>query len=175
MKLGKKLPFFKYMYTIYFFLAKLNFLKDFFTTTLNLLNLIGFWPTFRLFHYAKLLSYKRVRWGRLAGPSVMYFLKVNIDNYKYFYKKNCFTCKIYIFVFTDTGLQKECQESGLISEVGHCRLLPIIWYSNTTQLVALNSPIILCIGFSGKPKLYFYIKNSFSKTCTNSCIGCLTK
>ena len=51
------------------FLAKLNFLKDSFTTTLYLLNFIGFWPTFGLFHYAKLPSYKRVRWGRLAGPS----------------------------------------------------------------------------------------------------------
>ena len=44
-------------------------LKDSFTPTLYLLNFIGFWPTFGLFHYAKLPSYKRLRWGRLAGPS----------------------------------------------------------------------------------------------------------
>ena len=50
-------------------LAKHNFLKDSFTTTLYLLDFIGFWPTFGLFHYAKLPSYKRVKCGRLAGPS----------------------------------------------------------------------------------------------------------
>ena len=54
-----------------FFLAKLNFLKDYFTTTLYLLDFIGFGSTFGLFHYAKLPSYKRVRWGRLARRSHM--------------------------------------------------------------------------------------------------------
>ena len=53
------------------FLAKHNFLKDSFTTPLYLLDFNGLWPTFGLFHYAKLPSYKRVRWGRLAGPSPM--------------------------------------------------------------------------------------------------------
>ena len=62
---GKKLAFFKYMLTFY---AKLNFLKDSFTTTLYRLDFIGFLPTVGLLHYANLLSYKRVRWGRLAGP-----------------------------------------------------------------------------------------------------------
>ena len=56
-------------YVDYFFLAKLNFLKDSFNATLNLLNIIEFWHTFGLFHYAKLPSYKRVSWGRLARPS----------------------------------------------------------------------------------------------------------
>ena len=38
-EVGQKSPFFKYMSTI-FFLAKLNFLKDSFTTTLYLLDFI---------------------------------------------------------------------------------------------------------------------------------------
>ena len=38
---GQKSPFFKYMSTI-FFLAKHNFLKDSFTTTLYLLDFTGF-------------------------------------------------------------------------------------------------------------------------------------
>ena len=46
-----------------------NFLKYSFTTTLYLLDFIWFWPIFGLFYYAKFPSYKRVRWGRLAGPS----------------------------------------------------------------------------------------------------------
>ena len=66
-----KLPFFKYMSTIFFFGKTIFFFKDSITATLYLLNIIGFWPTFGLFHYAKLPSYKRVRWGRLAGPSRM--------------------------------------------------------------------------------------------------------
>ena len=49
-------------------MAKHHFLKDSLTITLYLLDFIGFWPTFGLFHYTKLPSYKRVRWGRLAGP-----------------------------------------------------------------------------------------------------------
>ena len=59
---------------LFSFLAKLNFLKDSFTTTLNLLDFIGLWPIFSLFHYAKLPSYKRVRWGRLAGPSYILWI-----------------------------------------------------------------------------------------------------
>ena len=51
------------------FLSEHNILKDLFTTTLYLLYFIGCWPTFGVFHYAKLSSYKRERWGRLAGPS----------------------------------------------------------------------------------------------------------
>ena len=46
-------------------------MKDSFTTTLYLLDFIGFLPTFGLFHYAKLASYKRVKCGRLAGPSLL--------------------------------------------------------------------------------------------------------
>ena len=55
--------------TYLFFLAKLNFFNDSFTTKLNLLDFIGFWPTFGLFHYAKLPNHKRVRWSWLACPS----------------------------------------------------------------------------------------------------------
>ena len=56
------------MSTIFFF-GITYFLIDSFNEILYLLNIIGFWPTFGLFHYAKLPSYKRVRWGRLAGTS----------------------------------------------------------------------------------------------------------
>ena len=49
------------------FLAKPNYVKASFTTTLYLLDLIWFGPTFGLFHYANFPSYKRVRWGPLAG------------------------------------------------------------------------------------------------------------
>ena len=38
---------------LFSFLAKHNFLKDSCNTTLYLLDLIGFWPTFGLLHYAK--------------------------------------------------------------------------------------------------------------------------
>ena len=51
-KVRGKLPFFEYL-SIIFFLAKHNFLKDSCNTTLYLLDLIGFWPTFGLLHYAK--------------------------------------------------------------------------------------------------------------------------
>ena len=44
-------------------------LKIFCNTTLYLLDLIGFWNTLGIFHYAKLPSYKRVRWDRVAGFS----------------------------------------------------------------------------------------------------------
>ena len=54
---------------LFSFLAKLNFLKDSYNTTLYMLDLIRFSLTFGLFHYPKLSSYKRVRLGRMAGPS----------------------------------------------------------------------------------------------------------
>ena len=56
---GQKLQFL--LHVLFSFLAKLNFLKDSFTTALYLLDFIGFLPTFGLFHYANLPSYKRVR------------------------------------------------------------------------------------------------------------------
>ena len=67
-------------YQIFSFLAKLNFLKDSFNTTLYLLDFIRIWPTFGLFHYAKLPSYKRVRWGRLAGPSLTACLCIHVQD-----------------------------------------------------------------------------------------------
>ena len=67
MKLGKNCHF-SNPYKLFSFLAEHNFLKDSYTTALYLLDFIGLLPTFGLFHYANLTSYKRVRWGRLAGP-----------------------------------------------------------------------------------------------------------
>ena len=57
---GQKLPFFKYLSIIFFF-VRTYFLKDSFNTTLYLLDFIVFGPIFGLFHYAKLTSYRRVR------------------------------------------------------------------------------------------------------------------
>ena len=54
------------------FLAKLYFLKESFATALYQLDFIGFLPKSGFFHYANLPSYKRVRWGRLAGPFLKY-------------------------------------------------------------------------------------------------------
>ena len=53
---GQKLLFFKYLLIIFLF-GKTLFIKDSSNTTLNLLDFIGFGPTFGLFHYAKLPSY----------------------------------------------------------------------------------------------------------------------
>ena len=57
-EVGGKSLFLKYLF---FFLAKLNSFEDYFNTTLYLLDLIGFWHTFGLFHLARLPSYKGVR------------------------------------------------------------------------------------------------------------------
>ena len=54
---------------LFSFLAKHIFLKDSWNRTLYLLDVIRFWLTFGLFHYEKLPSYKRLSWGRMAGPS----------------------------------------------------------------------------------------------------------
>ena len=51
---------------------------------LNLLDLFGFWHKFGLFCYAKLPSYKRVKWGRLAEPSHNLSFTTNVKNFKYF-------------------------------------------------------------------------------------------
>ena len=56
---GPKSPFLN-TFQLFSFLAKLNFLKDSFATTLYLLDFFEFSPTFGLFHYANLPSYKRV-------------------------------------------------------------------------------------------------------------------
>ena len=71
LKLGKKLPFSNTSQP-FFSSSKNNFLTESFTTTLYLLDFIGFLPTFGLFHYAKLPSYRRVRWGWLAEPSLIH-------------------------------------------------------------------------------------------------------
>ena len=54
------------------FLVKHIVLKHSGHTTLYLLDLIDFLPTYGSFHYAKFPSYKILRWGRLAGPSLIY-------------------------------------------------------------------------------------------------------
>ena len=46
-----------------------TFFVNFLITTLYLFDLFGFGQTFGIFHFDKLLSYKRVKWGRLAGSS----------------------------------------------------------------------------------------------------------
>ena len=52
---------------------KHNFLKKSCFSTLPLLDLFGFGHKLCLFHYAKLPSWKRVKWGWLAVPSCMFF------------------------------------------------------------------------------------------------------
>ena len=74
---GWKSPFFNICKRFHS-LAKLNFLKDSSNPTLYLLNIIGCWPIFGQFQYAKLSSYKIVRWGQLAGPSYMLTWKSHI-------------------------------------------------------------------------------------------------
>ena len=61
LKLGKKNRRFSNICKLFSFLVKPNIVKDSFTTTLYLLDFNGFLPTFGLFHYAKLPSYKRMR------------------------------------------------------------------------------------------------------------------
>ena len=59
-------------------MEKLNFLKDSFTITLYLLDLIGFWPTFGIFHYEKLPSYKRWDEADWMDPLICHFNKMHI-------------------------------------------------------------------------------------------------
>ena len=54
------------------FLEKTYFLKSFCYTTLYFLDLLRFGPKFGIFHIAKVPCYKRVKWGQLAGPSVIH-------------------------------------------------------------------------------------------------------
>ena len=75
LKLGKKLPVFQ-IHVNYFLFWQNLFFKDSFTKTFKLLDFIGFWLTFGVFHYSKLPSYKWVRWSRLAGPSLIYIFPV---------------------------------------------------------------------------------------------------
>ena len=42
--------------------------KDYCYSTLYILYIFGFGPKYRLFHYAKLPSYKRMKRARLTGP-----------------------------------------------------------------------------------------------------------
>ena len=48
------------------------------------MDLFGFGPKFDPYHYAELPSYKRVKWGRLTGPShVLLFKFAHIKNLHY--------------------------------------------------------------------------------------------
>ena len=87
---------------LFSFLAKLNFLKDSFTTTLYLLDFIGFSPTFGLFHYANLPSYKRVRGGRLAGPFHTSKIIINIISI------HSLNTQILVNILVSFGSQEQC-------------------------------------------------------------------
>ena len=129
MKLGKNRRF-SNICQLFSFFAKLNFLKDSFTTTLYLLDFIGFWPTFGLFHYSKLPSYKRVRWGRLAGPLV------------------CFLCLDGFYIFLQL---KSCTWS-IVADLNFLRTLMSIGLFDWKEAVC---PLFLEIGTCSCFKIHF--------------------
>ena len=67
-EVGVKSPIFNYNQR-FSLLVKPNFINNFCYTALYMFDLFVFGPTFDIFHYAKLPSYKRVKCSRLAEPS----------------------------------------------------------------------------------------------------------
>ena len=63
----------KLLFLNYYYFFLLLFLKFFWYSTLYVMDLFRFGPTFSPFYCARLPIYKRVVWARLAGPSHMYF------------------------------------------------------------------------------------------------------
>ena len=101
--------------------------------------LVWFWHTFGLFHYAKFPSSKRVRWGRLDGPSPWWYLHYSHGQHIFscttLKKKNCVNI---IFLSRSTGDAKGYS----ISNLAFKRLDNLVIMSRSSKICLYNKGLM---------------------------------